>query len=482
MIREFVWALSLALIFLLADGTILPQWSAKDLQNAVNSATTPGTTIYVPPGDYYFHESNLNITHARNISIIPATAGNITLWFSGDAGINISHSTNVQIGHAHRGSVVIDYDPPPPQHPTFHEKSGITLHMHNCTRVLVENVSIRAAPFMAVTAFQGGGDHVFRQLRLELAANRTLVGVRDALHFSDLRKGPTVVDSTIGYTGDDFFNVHTTLMLVLRCQGLAPKEHLLECLIVNPRVMVNASQDTVYGTFSSLKFVEAQRDILSFYHWPSTDMALEPWMKGAIVQSIVDVSSSYGRLAQQTLPPLLMFPPSMGWIEATNQTTKFSAEEVWQVVLKTPKQFSDLPQVGSIVTIDTIASTGAKLINNIFLYSHCNIGRFKSPGGVLQGNVFRQARIPNLEISALPQWFEGPVDVRDILVADNLIEGEGNGSPIHCGPLCEKPECHPGKCNACPLCGEDTFWARNVTLCNNTIRFDAAALAEAEAL
>lgn len=480
-VQYFIWTTAIFLILSTPTiGTAVQRWSAKDLQQAVNLVIANGApsnaTIFVPSGDYYFYGRSFNITHAHNLSIIPE--GNLTLWFSGNAGINISHSTNIQIGQDDDGgdaqsTIGIDYDPPPPQHPTFHEKSGITLHIYNCTRVVVENVIIRAAPFMAVTAFQGGGDHFFHKLKFEPTPNRTIVGVRDALHFSDLRKGPTVIGSTMGYTGDDFFNVHSTLMLVLQCTRLVKeKKKLLECLIVNPRVTVDAERDTVYGTFSTLKFVQAHRDIMSFYRWPATNMIVEPIIECAVVQSIMDVSESYGALAQHTLPPLLMYPSTMSWIEATNQTAKFSAEEVWKVVLKAPSTFSDTPRVGSIATIDTIASAKAKFINNSFVYSHCNIGRFKSPGGIIQGNVFRQARIPNLELTSLPQWFEGPIDVRDIVIADNLIEGEGASSPIHCGPLCEKPECHPGECGTCPFCSSDTYWARNVTMRNNTIRLD----------
>lgn len=439
-------------------------WNANDLQNAIDVAIASdfqNNTISVPPGDYYFFHRNLNITHAHNLSIIPN--GNATLWFSGIAGVNISHSTTVRIGDG-TFHVVIDYDPPPPQHTTFHEKSGITLHLYNCTRIRVHNVVIRAAPFMVVTAFQGGGDHVFRNLQLHPAPNRTVVGVRDALHFSDLRKGPTVVDSTIGYTGDDFFNVHSTLMLVLKCTVVQASQ--MECLIVNPRVMVDARPETVYGTISTLRFVKANRDVMSFFQWPATDMIMKPVIHGALVQSIDNVSEEWGALAQKTLPPLLRYPSTMSWIQATNQTTNFSAREVWKVLLNT-EETSTPPKVGSIVTIDTIASTEAKLINNTFLYTHCNIGRFKSTGGVIQGNIFRQARINNLEVSALPQWFEGPIDVRDIRISDNRMEGQN--SPIHCGPLCEKPTCHPGQCATCPSCQHDSFWARNVTLTNNTM-------------
>ena len=40
----------------------------------------------------------------------------------------------------------------------------------------------------------------------------------------------------------------------------------------------------------------------------------------------------------------------------------------------------------------------------------------------------------------LPQFFEGPVEISNITLADNTITGDGP-APIHCGPLCEMPGC-----------------------------------------
>ena len=40
--------------------------------------------------------------------------------------------------------------------------------------------------------------------------------------------GPVVEDSLVGHSGDDFFNVHATLMLVLKCGTPT------SCIIVNP--------------------------------------------------------------------------------------------------------------------------------------------------------------------------------------------------------------------------------------------------------
>jgi len=125
--------------------------------------------------------------------------------------------------------------------------------------------------------------------------------LRDATHFSDQRVGPTIVDSVIGesssllsaawpgfevssqlplpagFTGDDFFvrsnlslllfapcperrrcpqNIHTTLMLVLRCEESS-------CLVINPHLFTEP-RNTAYGTNSVMGTV-VPGDTFSFY-------------------------------------------------------------------------------------------------------------------------------------------------------------------------------------------------------------------------
>ena len=167
--------------------------TAVQLQARVDAAILAGTgRMEIPGGAYFFNRSDFLIENAAGLQI--SSPAPVELWFSGAAGVNITSSSDVLLGNW-----TIDYDPPP----TKQETAGSTVNLLNCTRVVCEDVTIRTAPFMAVTAFNGGGAHVFRRLQFVPKPGRTLVGLRDALHFSDQRVGPTVVDSVVGYTGDD---------------------------------------------------------------------------------------------------------------------------------------------------------------------------------------------------------------------------------------------------------------------------------------
>jgi hypothetical protein len=330
----------------------------------------------------------------------------------------------------------------------------------------------------------------------------------------------------------DFFNIHTTLMLVLKCKAKS-------CLIVNPHLF-DLPRDTTYGTNSVLRTVVPGTDTMSFYSWPSADMRA-PKKGGPLRISSTteitdaklvrgcswppprahcDVSFRLGcslhialflsklRGAQRTdgprvqlaeaatLVPELEGAPApdddagadgggdalgasvgtRGWTSYTNKTVGWNAKELWRV------DFHDVLPAGvgraSIVTIDTIANRGAKILNTTFTTTSCNLGRVKSSHAVIQGCTFSHAGIPNLEITYLPQFFEGPVDISNVTLTDNIITGDGP-EPIHCGPLCEMKGCQDersgGKwvlnhsCAACPGCTEDTHWTRGVVLRNNTI-------------
>ena len=108
-------------------------------------------------------------------------------------------------------------------------------------------------------------------------------------------------------------------------------------------------------------------------------------------------------------------------------------------------------------------------------------GRFKSSDSVIKDNTFRNAAIGNLELTWLPQFFEGPVELSNVTLANNTIEGEGP-VPIHCGPFCGSQTClydaedlprrnwTRAGCVQCPDCfAGDSAWTKGVRLLNNSI-------------
>ena len=305
---------------------------------------------------------------------------------------------------------------------------------------------------------------------------RFAVAARDAFHCADLRVGPTLVDSVVGYSGDDFFNVHNTLLLVLSCEAATKS-----CLLVNPHVArAGALRNTVYGTTSALSGAR-HGDYMSFFAWPAQDMVPLRVAGGPRaplrVVGMREVRDNVTLAAAALLPELLGgATQGLGkdWRNYTNATVKWTADEVWRVVFN-----SMVPPAaavrGTIVSMDTIAGDGAMVVGNTFVNTSCNLGRFKSSRSVLANNTFHNATMRNLELTFLPQFLEGPVDIHDVEVSGNVFTGEGP-SPLHCGPLCETPGCSgtywpnasiPPPCQLCTDCSRDTPWTRAVRVHGN---------------
>ena len=243
--------------------------SATALQAQLDEAIAKGAEQFViPAGVFNFSDSNFNVSNAVRIHVVGT---DVTLVFQGTAGVNVSNSDSVNIT-----GLSITYDDPP------HGRRGvpgITYNLMNCSNILSEDITIHQAPFFAVTAFNGGGGHTFRRVHLP---NDTAIAPgpdpfqhqRDGFHFSDLRRGVLVENCDGTAFGDDFFNAHNTIMVVLgRDMGtdpfMPPAQHRTDIsassssssspgqyyqptdalLIINPHLQnVQKGRNTVYGT------------------------------------------------------------------------------------------------------------------------------------------------------------------------------------------------------------------------------------------
>jgi hypothetical protein len=190
---------------------------ARALQVQLDAAIRQRASLFtIPAGVYNFTTDSFNISGATNLRV--AAAG-VTLWFGANSrtfqpGVNISNCQGL-----HVSGLSINYyalTPSRSGHP------GITYNLLNSSDVVSEDITIYKAPFFSVTAFNGGGGHVFRRFHMP---NDTSVNPdngrptdpwphqRDAFHFTDLRRGVVVEDCNISGFGDDFFNSHNTIMV-----------------------------------------------------------------------------------------------------------------------------------------------------------------------------------------------------------------------------------------------------------------------------
>eukprot|EP01079_Euglenida_sp_SAG-EU17-18_P007010 gene7010-1253_t len=314
--------------------------SPVELQRQVNDAIMHGAkSIIIPGGTYTFGEVNFEISGASELIMetpepvtSPAPSLNrpglllsgpgaapgpaqATFLFSGLAGVNISHCENLWLGNWTID--VIDFAP-----------------TRWCGAALASTTG--GVPVA------GGLDGAIT-LNL-LNSSRVTVSARDCLHFSDLRAGPTVVDSVVGYAGDDFFNVHSTLLLdCVLCTK--------SCLLVKPHV-TTGSRNTVYAT-NSVMSAAVPGDQMSFYEfaiasvcgysqWPGSDLVPHKISSSSsVVTSFTEVSGD-PLLADQVVRMMQFVNdkgPQNDWTNTTVwQPHEQDSVEVWNVSFS-----SDLP-------------------------------------------------------------------------------------------------------------------------------------------
>ena len=149
---------------------------ARALQRQVDAAPSGGTIRL--HGQYNFSARSLVLDGRANLSLLGSGPDSTTLVFRADTGGDIDPGVNITNSErCGLSRLSIDYSPKPrtcfcfsratsgtPPFPPCRPQpdpacppaaKGITLHFQNSSSILVEDVTLHAAPFMAVTSFNG---------------------------------------------------------------------------------------------------------------------------------------------------------------------------------------------------------------------------------------------------------------------------------------------------------------------------------------
>jgi hypothetical protein len=219
--------------------------------------------------------------------------------------------------------------------------------------VVSEDITIYKAPFFSVTAFNGGGGHVFRRFHMPMidpeSPNSTnpWPHERDAFHFTDLRRGVLVEDCNISGFGDDFFNSHNTIMLVLE------RESPMSLLVINPHLQnvqkakgappnsILTNKNTVYGTNCVLENLRSG-DTMHFFGWPKAGCLSQNGGPGKMSASCSEEDFTPKPLSESCVvldsPTMITDDAILAdaaalakEIMANYTTTQFDASDIWRV-------------------------------------------------------------------------------------------------------------------------------------------------------
>ena len=126
---------------------------------------------------------------------------------------------------------------------TIFPRKGFTWQCSNCSAVKAVGVTIHAGGNMGFLETDGAGGNVYQDVAItRRPGSAGLMALNaDGFHSSDLGVGPTLQDSEISFTGDDFVNIHNRMKVV--CAPVTFKPPLRAGLaIVDPSKSLSALQ------------------------------------------------------------------------------------------------------------------------------------------------------------------------------------------------------------------------------------------------
>ena len=330
---------------------------------------------------------------------------------------------------------------------TLGVRKGITYHVQNSSRVTTTGVSIHAASLFGISEFDGGGEHVYRDIWLgrRHGVNATggsstalcgrkpgrlclsvLASNADAFHSSGCRRGPTLRNVTLSFNGDDTLNIHSRLQLV------SERVSDTELVVVDPRLRVaqGCPDDHPYGAAETMPNA-APGDTLDFF-------ALSTFapLGGARIRRLERLGSAADiAAAAQVVAGMDGRPP---W-NATPAIVAGNALDVGQICGPLARTFG-LPQCASRVwrvafdtrippAVDRLSivalrgwdASGASVEDSQFFGGIDGI-RWKSSGGYLTRNSFANSY---LEVTPLQYFMEGPPALSNVAVTDNTYTACG---------------------------------------------------------
>lgn len=97
---------------------------------------------------------------------------------------------------------------------------GVHNNIENATAVTTEDLAIHAAGYSGVYEADGGGGHVYRRFTLAPRNGMIIAANADGIHSSKCDEGPTIENSVVKSLLDDFFNIQTTMQLVMAVSSM----------------------------------------------------------------------------------------------------------------------------------------------------------------------------------------------------------------------------------------------------------------------
>ena len=276
--------------------------------------------------------------------------------------------------------------------------------VYNSTRVTSRGVTLLGSGNFAISEWGGGGGNVYDGVVLTRKAGHLLSSNTDGFHSFSARAGPTLVNSSLSFMGDDVANLHNRVGLVLSVSAAAGGALAAAIIDVGdtptPRLdPFNPSRAMAFaGPGDSLVVTTASGAPRAGAPGGAFTLASISWdaTPGVVAAA---------RAAIAARPGVAVDPRGIG---------------VWQAVFVQAGAGSGVAP-GDVVQFDRFANANAVVAGNTFSDAYDSVMRLQSRGAQLYGNAWARTNGGGLNIGYDADWLEGASDIRDIAVTGNTF-------------------------------------------------------------
>lgn len=279
----------------------------------------------------------------------------------------------------------------------------------NSSRVRSDDVTILGSGNFAVTEWGGEGGHVYTNLVLDRdgARNGLMSSNTDGFHSFSTGVGPTLVNATLRFMGDDVANFHDRVALVLSASPAAPGTTL--ALLIDVGDMPTPAHDpqNPARAFGDVRAGDTLR---------VSNPAGVPRAGGGGTPTVVSMvwddnatTLAAAKAAIVSRGGVAVNPLGIG---------------VWSVTWSTPAG-AEAPQPGDVVQFDRRATAGASVRDCTFSDAYDSCFRLQASNALISGNTWE--RIPGgVSVVYDPSWLEGSSDIANVALLSNTFHAIGD--------------------------------------------------------
>lgn len=263
---------------------------------------------------------------------------------------------------------------------------------------LFENITLYATPNMGISERNSSGN-IYRSIRIVKRPNtaRLIAGNADGFHSYSATSGPTLENSEISHTCDDFVNIHSIIPLVY--EKISPQELILH-------VSESSTMTPVFRPFD----IGTQ---LSFNH--SQKLTPEGQAVVTKIERVGDEVSYASKLD--------------AFYKTNNLRTQYRVS-LWKVALNTPVS----AESGSLVGSPLFHGNGFVVRSNYFHHTLARAVLGQGRDGRIEGNRIEHTGFGAIVLGTETFWLEGPfpgnITIENNKLSDIATTPSGQLSPI----------------------------------------------------